>query len=68
MRRGAVHLLTLEVGRCCTSVLNPPKHVLGADLPWLDNVVQAKAPKRLSVVRTTTEVRALLLQFPLATL
>ena len=26
------------------------KEVLGVDLPWLDNVTQAKAPKRLPVV------------------
>ena len=37
------------------------KQVLGVDLPWLDGVVQAKTPKRLPVVLTATEVRALLL-------
>jgi site-specific recombinase XerD len=37
------------------------KQVLGVDLPWLDDVVQAKMPKRLPVVLTATEVRALLL-------
>ena len=37
------------------------KQVLGVDLPWLDDVVQAKAPKRLPVVLTATEVRALLM-------
>lgn len=37
------------------------KQVLGVDLPWLDDVVQAKTPKRLPVVLTATEVRALLL-------
>ena len=31
------------------------------DLPWLDDVVQAKMPNRLPVVLTATEVRALLL-------
>ncbi len=37
------------------------KQVLGVDLPWLDDVVQAKTPKRLPVVLTATEVRDLLL-------
>ena len=37
------------------------KQVLGVDLPWLGDVVQAKAPKRLPVVLTATEVRALLM-------
>ena len=37
------------------------KQVLGVELAWLDDVVQAKTPKRLPVVLTPTEVRALLL-------
>jgi len=36
------------------------KEVLGLDLPWLDNVTQAKAPKRMPVVLTQSEVQALL--------
>jgi len=36
------------------------KNVLGVDLPWLDEVVQARAPKRLPVVLTQREVRDLL--------
>jgi integrase len=32
------------------------------DLPWLDEVVQAKTPKRLPVVLTTRKVRDLLMQ------
>ncbi|NOT15654.1 MAG: integron integrase [Methylotenera sp.] len=36
------------------------KEVLGTNLPWLDNVEQAKAPKRLPTVLTKTEVQALL--------
>ncbi|MDO9452575.1 MAG: integron integrase [Stagnimonas sp.] len=35
-------------------------HVLEQPLPWLDEVVRAKARERLPVVLTTTEVRALL--------
>ncbi|WP_119965663.1 integron integrase [Simplicispira lacusdiani] len=37
------------------------KQVLETDLPWLNEVVQAKTPKRLPVVLTPTEVRELLL-------
>jgi integron integrase len=36
------------------------KEVLGVALPWLDKVEQAKAPKRLPVVLTKTEVQAVL--------
>lgn len=37
------------------------KQVLGVELPWLDEVVQAKRPQRLPVVLTPNEVRELLL-------
>ena len=36
------------------------RQVLGVELPWLDEVVQAKRPRRLPVVLTQVEVRALL--------
>lgn len=36
------------------------KEVLGSALPWLDNVEQAKRPKRLPVVLTPEEARALM--------
>jgi len=36
------------------------KNVLAVDLPWLDEIVQAKAPRRLPVVMTEREVRELL--------
>lgn len=36
------------------------KEVLESELPWLDNVEQAKTPKRLPVVLTRSEVQALL--------
>jgi len=36
------------------------KEVLGLDLPWLNNVTQAKTPKRMPVVLTQSEVQALL--------
>lgn len=38
------------------------KEVLGVALPWLDEVVIAKAPRRLPVVLTPREVQRLLLQ------
>jgi len=36
------------------------KEVLGIELPWLDNVTQAKVPKRLPVVLTRDEVQGVL--------
>ena len=36
------------------------KEVLGLDLPWLDNVTQAKVPQRMPVVLTQSEVQAVL--------
>ncbi len=36
------------------------REVLEIKLPWLDNVTQAKAPKRLPVVLTVSEVQAVL--------
>ena len=36
------------------------REVLGIELPWLDNVVNARIPKRLPVVLTVEEVRKLL--------
>lgn len=36
------------------------RHVLGTQLPWVDDVVIAKVPQRLPVVLTAREVRSLL--------
>jgi integrase len=36
------------------------KEVLAVELPWLDNVEQATAPKRLPVVLTRDEIQAIL--------
>lgn len=36
------------------------KHVLKTDLPWLDNVVRASRPRRLPVVLSASEARAVL--------
>jgi len=38
------------------------REVLGMDLPWLEGVVRAKAPRRLPVVLTRQEVKAVLAQ------
>jgi integron integrase len=38
------------------------KQVLAVELPWLDEVVQAKTPQRLPVVLTPAEVRSLLME------
>ena len=55
-------------GRVAASTQNQAKsallflyrEVLGTELPWLDNVEQAKAPRRLPVVMTRDEVQAVL--------
>ncbi|MBI3526197.1 MAG: integron integrase [Betaproteobacteria bacterium] len=55
-------------GRVAASTQNQAKsallflyrEVLGSELPWLDNIEQAKAPKRLPVVLTRAEVHDLL--------
>jgi len=39
------------------------REVLGQELPWLDNVTQAKMPERLPVVLTVAEARAVLGRF-----
>jgi site-specific recombinase XerD len=38
------------------------RHVLGTDLPWLDDVVHARRPTHLPVVLTRDEVRAVIRQ------
>lgn len=38
------------------------RHVLGAELPWLDNVVRARRQSRVPVVLTQSETRSLLLR------
>jgi integron integrase len=43
-----------------SAILYLYKEVLDIDLPWLDNVTRAKAPKRLPVVLTQSEVQAVL--------
>ena len=43
------------------STQHQAKSALNIDLPWLDEVVQAKAPRRLPVVLTPHDVREWLL-------
>ena len=43
-----------------SSLLFLYREVLEIELPWLDNITQAKAPKRLPVVLTVSEVQAVL--------
>ncbi len=43
-----------------SSILFLYREVLEIQLPWLENVTQAKAPKRLPVVLTVSEVQAVL--------
>lgn len=43
------------------AVLYLYRQVLGIELPWLDEVIQARSPRRLPVVLTPSEVRELLL-------
>ena len=38
------------------------RHVLGIELPWLENVTRASRPRRLPVVLSVAEVRSLLAQ------
>ena len=38
------------------------RHVLGVDLPWVENIVRARRPKHLPVVLTRTEVKRVLAQ------
>ena len=47
-------------GQAKSALLFLYRHVLGIQLPWLDEVVSAKAPRRLPVVLTPREVRELL--------
>jgi len=44
-----------------SSILFLYKEVLEFNLPWLDNIVHAKRPKRLPVVLSTAEVKKLLI-------
>jgi integron integrase len=55
---GRVSASTQNQAKCALLFLY--KEVLAIELPWLDNVEQAKAPKRLPVVLTRDEIQAVL--------
>jgi integron integrase len=55
---GHVSASTQNQARCALLFLF--KAVLGVELPWLDNVAQAKAPKRLPMVLGRDEMQAIL--------
>lgn len=44
-----------------SAILYLYKQVLGMELPWLNEVIQAKRPRRLPMVLTPSEVRELLM-------
>jgi integron integrase len=55
---GRVSASTQNQARCALLFLY--KEVLAIELPWLDNVEQAKVPKRLPVVLNRDEIQAIL--------
>ncbi len=55
------HVAASTQNQAKSAILYLYKQVLGMELPWLDDVVQAKTPRRLPVVLTAPEVRSLLL-------
>jgi integron integrase len=55
---GRVSASTQNQAKCALLFLY--KEVLAIELPWLDNVEQAKVPKRLPVVLTRDEIQAIL--------
>ena len=55
------HVSASTQNQAKAAILYLYKQVLGVELAWLDDVVQAKTPRRLPVVLTAAEVRALLL-------
>lgn len=54
------HVSASTQNQAKAAVLFLYRHVLGIELPWLDDVVIAKVPQRLPVVLTAREVRSLL--------
>ena len=55
------HVSASTQNQAKAAILYLYKQVLQIELAWLDEVVQAKTPKRLPVVLTASEVRSLLL-------
>jgi integron integrase len=54
------HVSASTQNQAKAAILFVYRHVLGVELPWLDDVVIAKVPQRLPVVLTSREVRSLL--------
>nr|MBP7132362.1 integron integrase [Aquabacterium sp.] len=54
------HVSASTQNQAKAAILFVYRHVLGIELPWLDDVVIAKVPQRLPVVLTSREVRSLL--------
>ncbi len=55
------HVAASTQNQAKAAILYLYKQVLGVELAWLDDAVQAKAPRRLPMVLTAAEVRSLLL-------
>jgi integron integrase len=54
------HVSPSTQGQAKSALLFLYRDVLGVDLPWLDEIISAKAQRRLPVVLTASEVRRLL--------
>jgi integron integrase len=54
------HVAASTQNQALSAILFLYKQVLGVDLPWLDDVLRAKKPRRLPTVLTQAEVRAML--------
>jgi integrase len=54
------HVAASTQNQALSALLFLYRDVLGIDLPWLDGIVRAKRPERLSVVLTRDEVRNVL--------
>ncbi len=54
------HVAAATQNQALAAVLFLYKHVLRIELPWMDEIVRAKRPRRLPVVLTRAEVQAVL--------
>lgn len=54
------HVSAATQNQALAALLFLYKQVLGIELPWMDDIQRAKKPRRLPVVLTRTEVKALL--------
>ncbi len=58
------HVAASTQNQAKSAILFLYKEVLGVELPWLDDITQAKTPKRLPVVLTRDEVARALARLP----